>query len=84
MAGPIFHLDKSKFKINSIMAIKKPHGHVRVVGNLKSPKGQSFNEGIPEERKQDWPVTMTTVAQFAKMIYSAGRDAYFACSDVVS
>ena len=83
VAGPIFHLDKSKFKINSIMAIKKPHGHVRVVGNLKSPKGQSFNEGIPEERKQDWPVTMTTVAQFAKMIYSAGRDAYFACSDVV-
>ena len=83
MAGPIFHLDRAKFKVNSIMAVIKPGGHVRVVGNLKSPKGQSFNEGIAEERKQDWPVSMTTVSQFAKMVFDAGPDAYIACSDVV-
>ena len=39
MAGPLFNVDESKLKINSLMAIKKPGGHVRVVFNLKFPKG---------------------------------------------
>ena len=30
IAGPIFHLDKTKFKVNSIMAVNKPGGHIRV------------------------------------------------------
>ena len=81
-AGPIFDFDKSEFKINSIMAASKPGGHVRVVGNLSHPKGQSFNDGISEDRKKDWPVFMTTVSQFAKMIVDAGRNAYMACSDL--
>ena len=49
IAGHIFHLDKTKFKVNSIMALNKPGGHIRVVGNLKAPIGQSFNEGISED-----------------------------------
>ena len=81
-AGPIFDFDKSKFKINSIMTADKPGGHIRVVGNLSAPKGQSFNDGISENRKKDWPVFMTTVSQFAKMIVKAGRYAYMACSDL--
>ena len=60
IAGPIFDLDKNDFKVNSIMAIDKPGGHIRVVGNLKTPIGQSFNEGISEDRKEDWHVSMTT------------------------
>ena len=66
IAGPIFHLDGNDFKVNSIMAVDKPGGHIRVVGNLKTPIGQSFNEGISEYKKKDWPVFMTTVAQFAR------------------
>ena len=46
IAGPIFHLDGNDFKVNSIMAVDKPEEHIRVVGNLKTPIGQSFNEGI--------------------------------------
>ena len=81
-AGPIFNFDETKFKINSIMAVDKPGGHIRVVGNLSSPKGQSFNDGISEDRKGDWPVFMTTATQFAKMIVHAGRGAHMACSDL--
>ena len=82
MAGPLFGMKTRKFKINSLMAIRKPGGHIRVVGNLKAPKGRSFNEGIPVERLGDWPVTQLTAGQFAKKIVSAGRDAFLACSDV--
>ena len=35
LAGPLFHLDENKYKVNPIMAVSKPGGHVRVVGNLK-------------------------------------------------
>ena len=82
VAGPLFNLDKSQFKVNPLMAVKKPGDHVRVVGNLKSPPGQSFNDGIPEERLLDWPVTMLTAPKFAKMIINAGRNAFMACSDM--
>ena len=64
IAGPIFHLDKNDFKVNSIMAVDKPGGHVRVVGNLKAPIGQSFSEGISEDRKEDWPVFMTNLQRW--------------------
>ena len=30
ITGPILHLDKTKFKVNSIMAVNKPGGHIRV------------------------------------------------------
>ena len=82
IAGPILHLREKDFKVNSIMAVDKPGGHIRVVGNLKAPPGRSFNEGISEDRKKDWPVFMTTVAQFAKMVVNAGQGAFMACSDL--
>ena len=49
VAGPLFDQDISQFKINPLMAVKKPGDHVRVVGNFKYPPGKSFNEGIPKE-----------------------------------
>ena len=64
------------------MAVSKPGGHIRVAGNLKAPIGQSFNEGISEDKKKDWPVFMTTVPQFAKMVVNAGQGAFIACSDL--
>ena len=70
VAGPLFNEDHSEYKINPIMAIKKPGGHVRVVGNLKWPPSQSFNDGIPEEKLSDWPVSMMTASKFSKL---AGR-----------
>ena len=53
-----------------------------MVGNLNTPIGQSFNKGISEDRKKDWPVSMTTVAQFAKMVVDARQGAFMACSDL--
>lgn len=82
VAGPLFDKDKSQYKVNPIMAIRKPGDHVRVVANLKYPPGQSFNEGIPVERLSDWVVQMTTAAGFAKMIIYAGRNSLLACSDL--
>ena len=82
MAGPLFNLPRSQFKTNPLMAVTKPGGHVRVVSNLKSPPGQSFNEGINSDRLKDWPVTQLTAAQFGKKIFAAGQHAYMACSDL--
>ena len=65
MAGPLFNKDESELKINSIMAVKKPGGHVRVIGNLKSPEGFSFNDGISEEKKKIWPVCQASAMDFA-------------------
>ena len=72
IAGPLFDVNKQEFKVNPIMAIKKPGGHIRVVANLKYPPGRSFNDGIQVERLDDWIVTMTTSKDFAKKIIYAG------------
>ena len=64
------------------MNVDKSGGHIRVVGNLKAPIGRSFNEGISEDKKKDWPVGMTTMAQFAKMVVDARQGAFMACSDL--
>ena len=50
IAGPISHLDGHNPKVDSIMALDRPGGHTRVVGNLNTPIGQSLNEGISKER----------------------------------
>ena len=47
IAEPISHLDGHNPKVDSIMALDRPGGHTRVVENLNTPIGQSFNE--------DWP-----------------------------
>ena len=82
VAGPLFDISASQFKVNPLMAIRKPGGHIRIVGNLKAPPGKSFNEGIPVERLSDWPVTQMTAAQFSKKLLSAGQGAYLGCSDL--
>ena len=82
MAGPLFNKDESELKINSIMAVKKPGGHVRVIGNLKSPEGFSFNDGISEEKKKIWPVCQASAMDFAVRILNAGPGSYMACSDL--
>ena len=82
MAGPLFEEDITKYKINPLLAVSKPGGHIRVVGNFKSPAGSSFNEGIPEKMLSEWPVTMLTASQFSRMIVKAGRGAVMSCSDM--
>ena len=82
MAGPMFNRDCAQYKINPILAVKKPGGYIRVVSNLKAQQGQSFNEGIPEDRLADWPVSMLTASQFAHMIVKAGRNALMSCGDM--
>ena len=82
VAGPLFNTDRLQYKVNPIMAIKKPGDHVRIVANLKHPPGRSFNDGIPVERLDDWVVTMTAAPGFAKKIVYAGRNSFNACSDL--
>ena len=82
VAGPLFDIEVGKYKYNSLMAVKKAGDHIRVVGNLKAPPGEAFNDGIPEERLKEWPVTMLTPAKFAKKIVNAGPNALMACSDM--
>ena len=82
MAGPLLHQDRTQVKINGLMAVPKPGDHVRVVGNLKCPPGQAFNDGISDERLQDWKVSMLTAPKFAKKIVNCGREAFMACSDL--
>ena len=53
VGGPLFNLDRQQYKVNPIMAINKPGGHIRVVGNFKYPPGKSFNDGIPVDRLED-------------------------------
>ena len=53
IAGPLFNIDHKQYEINPIMAIHKPGGHVRVVGNLSCPDTLSFNDGISEEWLED-------------------------------
>ena len=51
-----------------------------MVSILKAQKGQSFTEGIPEDRLADWPVSMLTASKFAHMIVKAGCNALMSCS----
>ena len=82
MAGPILDVDSTAYKVNSLMAVKKSGGDVRVVGNLKHPPGKSFNEEIQKDKLTYWPVKMLTAAKFAKMVMLAGRNSFIACSDL--
>ena len=84
LAGP---MDPDLFpqtKINSFMAIPKSSGDRRQVGNLSSPAGSAFNEGIPESLLKAWPVTQTTAKQFADKISKDGWGAVMSKCDMVS
>ena len=82
ISGPLFDMNTMKLKINPIMAVDKPGGHIRVVGNLKHPNGFSFNEGICEDEKAIWPVEMTNAKDIANMIIDAGQGSMLACTDM--
>ena len=82
LAGPLPM--RKDIKINSWMAVPKPNGHRRQVGNLSSPEGSSFNDGIPPEFLSQWQVTQTTARVFSFMIALAGKGAIMSCSDMVA
>ena len=84
MAGPFEEGTIPNAKINGLVAVEKPDGSRRQVGNLSKPKGSSFNDGIPEHTMKEWPVDQTTSKQFAEMISRAGRRAVLFCCDLVS
>ena len=84
LAGP---LDIELFpgtKINGFMAVPKASGDRRQVGNLSSPEGSAFNDGIPMEVLKTWPVTQTTARQFAVKITRAGRNSILSKCDMVA
>lgn len=84
MAGPLKPQNHPGVKINGLMASPKPSGARRQVGNLSSPKGLSFNDGIPKNALKEWPVFQTTAKTFSKMIARAGWGSFMSKSDMVA
>ena len=84
MAGPLKPQDHPGVKINGLMASPKPSGARRQVGNLSSPKGLSFNDGIPKKALEEWPVFQTSAKTFSKMIARAGLGSFMSKSDMVA
>ena len=84
LSGPLDPEMFPKTKINGFMAVPKASGDRRQVGNLSSPKGSSFNDGIPLEVLQVWPVKQTTARQFSVKITRAGRNSILSKCDMVA
>jgi len=84
MAGPLRKTDHPNVKINGLMAVPKPSGDRRQIGNLSSPHGQSFNDGIPEEALLEWPVHQTSARAFSDMVAKAGWNSIMSKSDMVA
>ena len=84
LAGPMDPKEHPLTKINAFMAIPKPLGHRRQVGNLSSPAGNAFNDGIPAAVLRTWPVTQTTAKQFSIKITRAGWRAVMSKCDMVN
>ena len=84
LAGPLEPNLFPNVKINSLMAIPKPSGDRRQVGNLSSPEFLSFNDGIPRAVLAAWSVTQTTAKQFSYKITEAGWRSVMSKSDMVS
>ena len=84
MAGPLRQTDHPDVKINGLMAVPKPSGDRRQIGNLSSPHGQSFNDGIPEEALLEWPVHQTSARAFSNMVVNAGWNSVMSKSDMVA
>ena len=84
MAGPLSRDMVPGAKINSLISVKKPDGSRRQVGNLSSPEGKSFNEGISEESLAKWRVYQTTSKMVADMIARSGANSLLACCDIQS
>ena len=84
MAGPLKPSDHADVKINGLMAVPKPSGDRRQIGNLSSPRGQSFNDGVPEEALLEWPVHQTSARAFSNMVANAGWNSIMSKSDMVA
>ena len=84
LVGPLDPDEYPKTKINAFMAIPKPLGHRRQVGNLSAPEGKSFNDGIPDSVLKTWKVTQTTAKQFSEKVTRAGRNAVMSKCDMVN
>ena len=84
MAGPLNSKDFPTTKVNSFMAVPKPYGHRRQVGNMSAPEGNSFNDGISTETLNAWGVVQTTAKQFAYKITRAGRNSTMSKADMVN
>ena len=84
MSGPLNPEGFPRAKINGFMAVPKASGDRRQVGNLSSPEGMAFNDGIPMEVLQTWPVKQTTARQFAVKITRAGRNSILSKCDMVA
>ena len=100
MAGPIHPYAAIGVKINGFMAVPKPSGDRRQVrncfkikvynpknlqvGNMSSPKGASFNEGVPASLLDQWQVVQTTACNFSDTLARAGRSCIVAKSDMVA
>ena len=84
LSGPLVPEMFPQTKINGFMAVPKASGDRRQVGNLSSPKGSSFNEGIPPEVLQTWTITQTTARQFAELVTRAGWNSLLSKCDMVA
>lgn len=84
MAGPLRKAEHPEVKINGLMAVPKPSGDRRQVGNLSSPRGLSFNDGIPGAALLEWPVFQTSARAFSEMIARAGWGSIMSKSDMVA
>ena len=84
MAGPLKMIDYTEVKVNGLMAVPKPSGDRRQVGNLSSPSGRSFNDGIPEAALLEWPVFQTSARAFSDMVARAGWGCIMSKSDMVA
>ena len=84
LSGPLDPEEYLGTKINGFMAVPKASGDRRQVGNLSSPEGRAFNDGIPTEVLKTWPVTQTTARQFSEEITRAGRNSFLSKCDMVA
>ena len=51
---------------------------------MSSPKGASFNEGVPDSLLKEWRVVQTTASNYSDMLARAGRFCIMAKSDMVA
>ena len=79
VAGPFSAVPLREFRVNPLMAaVQKTK--VRPIMNLKSPKGNSFNEALDMSSVQK--LTMSSPKLFADSLIRSGPGAIFAKSDI--
>ena len=82
MAGPLPPGSVQDAKVNGFMAVTKGDGGRRQVGNLSSPEGSSFNDGIDDSDLKEWAVHMLQATEVSTMIAECGTACLISCLDV--